>query len=95
MQDPKTQKENEMKTASKKATSAKKATAVKKVESTLDDKKVVALFKGGASTGEICLKLGMPRTSATRKLVREVLRSAGTYERRMPSPSKKEVPDAK
>lgn len=76
-----------MKTA-KKSAPAKKAPAVeatKKTDSGLDDKKVLALFKDGASTGEICLKLGIERSSASRKLIREVLRAAGTYERRMPA----------
>ena len=88
MQDPKTHKENEMKTATKKSTPAKKApvtVAPPKREPGLDEKKVAALFKEGASTGEICLKLGMERSSGSRKLVREALRAAGTYERRMPA----------
>jgi hypothetical protein len=77
-----------MKTVSKKSAPAKKATAPvvpAKKESGLDEKKVAALFKEGASTGEICLKLGMERSSTSRKLVREALRAAGTYERRMPA----------
>ena len=65
-----------------KAAPAKKAPAS---EPAIDDKKVLALFKTGKSTGEVCLAMGLPRDSASRKAVREILRAAGTYERRMPA----------
>jgi hypothetical protein len=54
---------------------AKKATK-------LDEKKIVSLFKSGKSTGEVCLAVGLPRSPASRRAVREVLRAADVYEKR-------------